>query len=720
MTTPTATIFLPYHALDDVLLRGTRAAQPLATAVVAGTLYAVTDEAHQVERSTGAVWELWAGTGTVAAQRLLGRDTGAGPVQEIALGEYITISGGQLDVAGAGLTPFIVQTLPAGVGKAGSPYLPLAQALSDLPTGFMRSEAGTGVVSTVPSIAADPHHATHEAGGTDPLAVTALAGYPGDTSTFLRADGTFTPGVAGATGPQGPPGADGATGPQGPKGDTGATGATGPAGAGIPAGASTTVQYNDAGAFAGDAGFVFDKSNKNLWVTGDFYAQNLRLQGNYIIGSQVQTIVTPATVDGADIGFVSLWGGGGYGVARGAMLDVMGNERAGSVGSIHLQVGDVSGSQIRLFNGVGGYMAVFDQYATTVYGVLVLSSGAPAQSGLIRMPNNGAIAGRNVANTDDVYMLGIATDNSVNLGNGATAVIPGPIYCNAINSNTTITCTTLNTGANANLGGDIGAGTAYFRGAVYAGYGGAVAQSGDIRLRNSAFVGSRNAANTGDVNLITLDANNNVILGGNVLNTYSAYFIGNGYYLYQINAAALFGAVPVANLPDVVRVVFRDQTYRGFNNNAYENWLAYYTVPANTMGLRGLRYRSLGRFTNLNPGPQCGVNFRVIFGGTVVHTGTVVIQPNQTMMWEIQGVVENYTHPAAQICRAHLTFASTGSGSQWIPLGTSGDSNIYYSGIPQYIYIDTAVDVGFGISGQMDTWSTNFTLEHYATTIELV
>src|SRR4030095_10686131 len=63
MPTPTATIFLPYHALDDVILRGTRAAQPAATAVVPGTLYGVTDEGNALERSTGSVWEAYAPSG---------------------------------------------------------------------------------------------------------------------------------------------------------------------------------------------------------------------------------------------------------------------------------------------------------------------------------------------------------------------------------------------------------------------------------------------------------------------------------------------------------------------------------------------------------------------------------------------------------------------------------------------------------------------------------
>jgi hypothetical protein len=62
MPNPTATIFLPYHALDDVILRGTRAAQPAAAAVTPGTLYGLTDEGNAVERSTGTVWQPYSPT----------------------------------------------------------------------------------------------------------------------------------------------------------------------------------------------------------------------------------------------------------------------------------------------------------------------------------------------------------------------------------------------------------------------------------------------------------------------------------------------------------------------------------------------------------------------------------------------------------------------------------------------------------------------------------
>jgi hypothetical protein len=56
--------------LEQVILRGTRAAQPAANTLPIGTLYAVTDE-NLVERSTGAAWELFvdgdAGGGAVDA-----------------------------------------------------------------------------------------------------------------------------------------------------------------------------------------------------------------------------------------------------------------------------------------------------------------------------------------------------------------------------------------------------------------------------------------------------------------------------------------------------------------------------------------------------------------------------------------------------------------------------------------------------------------------------
>lgn len=54
---------------STILQRGTRASQPAATAVLAGTVYCVTDESDILEQSTGAAWVAYSpsggGSGTV-------------------------------------------------------------------------------------------------------------------------------------------------------------------------------------------------------------------------------------------------------------------------------------------------------------------------------------------------------------------------------------------------------------------------------------------------------------------------------------------------------------------------------------------------------------------------------------------------------------------------------------------------------------------------------
>ena len=152
MPNPTATIFLPYHALDEVIQRGTRAAQPAATAVTPGTLYGVIDEGNRIERSDGMAWALYSPT------------AGGGALEP----HHATHETGGTDALAA---------LSASILTSGT--LPDARL--------------SGNVQLKPIPAADlPAHATrHQSGGADVVTVTALAGYPGGTATFLRADGTF-------------------------------------------------------------------------------------------------------------------------------------------------------------------------------------------------------------------------------------------------------------------------------------------------------------------------------------------------------------------------------------------------------------------------------------------------------------------------------------------------------------------------------------------------
>ena len=108
----------------------------------------------------GGAWEeLSSGMPSLTdGQRLLGRETGPGPAEEVILGEYITITDGVLDVAGAGATSFIVQSLaPARQtreGKAGD-YLPRAQETALLESGFVTVTTGTGVLGSTPTIPAN-------------------------------------------------------------------------------------------------------------------------------------------------------------------------------------------------------------------------------------------------------------------------------------------------------------------------------------------------------------------------------------------------------------------------------------------------------------------------------------------------------------------------------------------------------------------------------------
>ena len=96
---------------------------------------------------------------------------------------------------------------------------------TDNPHAVTAAQAGAPTTATF-----NAHETRHRLGGADPLSVLTLGGYPGGTTNFLRADGSFAS----------PPGG--------------------------PAGADTQLQYNDAGALAGAASLVYDKATGNLGI----------------------------------------------------------------------------------------------------------------------------------------------------------------------------------------------------------------------------------------------------------------------------------------------------------------------------------------------------------------------------------------------------------------------------------------------------------------------
>ncbi len=125
--------------LEDVLLVDTRGAQPVATAVPAGTLYAVSDENFLIEQSDGATWSQYGPTpggganavtaaGTLTASRLV-LGAGAKTVAEMgSLGTTTTVLHGNA----AGAPTFGAVTLTTDV----TGVLPVANGGTGISSGF--------------------------------------------------------------------------------------------------------------------------------------------------------------------------------------------------------------------------------------------------------------------------------------------------------------------------------------------------------------------------------------------------------------------------------------------------------------------------------------------------------------------------------------------------------------------------------------------------------
>jgi len=154
-----------FRSVASIHRAGLASAKPAASTVLAGTLYFSTDSGV-LERSDGTSWAAYSGAGgqapSLAAGELLGRgsDSGDGVPEAITTGEYISMTGTEVDLVGAGQTPFIVQDLTtaraavAGVGKVPADYLPKAQETARLPTGYVTVTTGTGVLGSTATIPA--------------------------------------------------------------------------------------------------------------------------------------------------------------------------------------------------------------------------------------------------------------------------------------------------------------------------------------------------------------------------------------------------------------------------------------------------------------------------------------------------------------------------------------------------------------------------------------
>lgn len=103
-------------------------------------------------------------------------------------------------------------------------------------------------------------------------------------------------------------------------------------GGGVPAGATTQIQYNSSGAFAGDSNFIWDGSSVIVNGSQSFTGEGIRA----------------TTSDGTDNSNSKICGGGAFSTTRGAYIICNGNEASSQPGRCTITSGDTSGSDLAL------------------------------------------------------------------------------------------------------------------------------------------------------------------------------------------------------------------------------------------------------------------------------------------------------------------------------------------------------------------------------------
>ena len=163
-------------------------------------------------------------------------------------------------------------------------------------------------------------------------------------------------------------------------------------GVGVPGGSTSTIQFNEAGTFGGNAGFTFDKVTGNFAVPGNSSLGNL-VTANYFTG----TLITNAQPNITSVGSLTT-------------LTVSGNATVGNLGS----AGTLTAS--RLVSNIATGTAPFTVASTTqVANLSVATAGSATTAGTVTTNAQGNIT--SVGNLNSLVVTGNA-----NVGNiGATA-----------------------------------------------------------------------------------------------------------------------------------------------------------------------------------------------------------------------------------------------------------------------------------------------------------
>ena len=162
------------------------------------------------------------------------------------------------------------------------------------------------------------------------------------------------------------------------------SGLTGVTATATPAGSTTQVQFNDGGAFAGDAGLVYDKATDGLTVVGFLRAGS----GNYALSGPIRICAgQPITSRN--------WGN----TSDVPLLQVNSSDQ--------ILIGSGQTVQPAGLLDCGG--------AIKTPSNLAIGNG-PASTGSIRLSSTGNILGRNAAGTADITALQVHSDNKLYIG----------------------------------------------------------------------------------------------------------------------------------------------------------------------------------------------------------------------------------------------------------------------------------------------------------------
>jgi hypothetical protein len=420
-------------------------------------------------------------------------------------------------------------------------------------------------------------------------------------------------------------------------------------GNGVPGGANTQVQFNDAGVFGGDAGFTYNKVSNTLSVA------NTISSGNAITG--VNLSVTDATI---------------YGTL--SATDIIASNitlSANITNANWINASYFAGNGYNLFGLVGANVSgqvAFANVANNVAGANV--SG---QVGFANVANN--VAGANVS------------------GQVANALVAGTVYTSAQPNITSVgNLTSLTVVGNTTLGNQVVSN--YFIGNLF----------GVANLaRNVTLASQPNITSVGTLTSLTVSGN--TTLGNSVT---SNYFIGN---LYGVaNSATIANTANVATFANTANLANAANLAGTVTVNAQPNItsvgnLTSLTVTGNVTAanfignfvgnISNANYATFAGTVTTNSQPNItsvGTLTSLAVSGTVTASGIsgpllTPSQPNITSVGTLTSLAVTGNVTAGNVNAGNLLTANFISGT----LTTNAQQNINYLGNIGWLNVDTAI-----------------------------